>query len=83
MYEKLEFLLALAPEKHFGRAAPGLRRLAAIFPPRSNNLESILGVPLVDRGARLLSFTRRDERVLEVNRALVGDTRAMRAEVRQ
>ena len=81
MYEKLEFLLALAREKHFGRAA----QVCGVSQPNLSaaikQLESILGVPLVDRGARFLGFTPEGERVLEWSRRIVGDTRAMRAEV--
>ncbi|MBV5264556.1 LysR family transcriptional regulator [Pinisolibacter aquiterrae] len=81
MYEKLEFLLALAREKHFGRAA----QVCGVSQPNLSaaikQLESILGVPLVDRGARFLGFTPEGERVLEWARRIVGDTRAMRAEV--
>jgi DNA-binding transcriptional LysR family regulator len=81
MYEKLEFLLALAREKHFGRAA----QVCGVSQPNLSaavkQLESILGVPLVDRGARFVGFTPEGERVLEWARRIVGDTRAMRADV--
>lgn len=81
MYEKLEFLLALAREKHFGRAA----QVCGVSQPNLSaaikQLESILGVPLVDRGARFLGFTPEGDRVLEWARRIVGDTRAMRADV--
>lgn len=81
MYDKFEFLLALAREKHFGRAA----QVCGVSQPNLSaaikQLESMLGVPLVDRGARFLGFTPEGERVLEWARRIVGDTRAMKADV--
>ncbi|MBK5958598.1 LysR family transcriptional regulator [Rhodoplanes elegans] len=81
MQEKLEFLLALAREKHFGRAA----QVCGVSQPNLSaaikQLESTLGVPLVDRGARFLGFTPEGERVLEWARRIVGDMRAMHADV--
>ena len=81
MIEKLEFLLALAREKHFGRAA----QVCGVSQPNLSaaikQLETVFGVPLVDRGARFLGFTPEGERVLEWARRIVGDTRAMRADV--
>jgi DNA-binding transcriptional LysR family regulator len=81
MQEKLEFLLALAREKHFGRAA----QVCGVSQPNLSaaikQLETILGVPLVDRGARFLGFTPEGERVLEWARRIVGDFRSMHAEI--
>lgn len=81
MQEKLEFLLALAREKHFGRAA----QVCGVSQPNLSaaikQLESILGVPLVDRGARFLGFTPEGERVLEWARRIVADFRSMHADV--
>lgn len=81
MYDKLELLLALATEKHFGRAA----KVCGISQPNLSlmikQIETSLGVPLVDRSARFLGFTPEGERVLEWARRIVGDMRAMRAEV--
>ncbi|MEF2071157.1 LysR family transcriptional regulator [Consotaella aegiceratis] len=81
MEEKLHFLLALAREKHFGRAA----QLCGVSQPNLSaaikQLESTLGVPLVDRGSRFMGFTAEGERVLEWARRIVGDIQAMRADV--
>ncbi len=81
MYEKLEFLLALAAEKHFGRAAKVCGVSQPNFSLMIKQLETVLGVPLVDRSARFMGFTPEGERVLEWARRIVGDTRAMRAEI--
>ncbi|AWK85649.1 LysR family transcriptional regulator [Azospirillum thermophilum] len=81
MQEKLEFLIALATEKHFGRAA----QVCGVSQPNLSaaikQLEATLGVPLVDRGARFIGFTAEGERVLEWARRIVGDFKAMRADV--
>lgn len=81
MQEKLEFLLALAREKHFGRAA----QVCGVSQPNLSaaikQLENVLGVPLVDRGSRFFGFTAEGQRVLEWARRIVGDTRAMRADI--
>lgn len=81
MQEKLEFLIALATEKHFGRAA----QVCGVSQPNLSaaikQLESTMGVPLVDRGARFIGFTPEGERVLEWARRIVGDYKAMRADV--
>lgn len=81
MQEKLEFLMALAREKHFGRAA----QLCGVSQPNLSaaikQLEATLGVPLVDRGSRFFGFTAEGERVLEWARRIVGDVRAMKADI--
>jgi DNA-binding transcriptional LysR family regulator len=45
-------------------------------------LEEILGVMLVQRGSRFQGFTPEGERTLDWARRIVGDTRAMREEIR-
>ena len=45
-------------------------------------LEDTLGVLLVQRASRFLGFTAEGERVLDWARRIVGDTRAMRQEMR-
>ncbi|MCW2285398.1 DNA-binding transcriptional LysR family regulator [Rhodoblastus acidophilus] len=81
MYEKLEYLLALAKEKHFGHAAEACGVSQPNFSLTIKQLETTLGVTLVDRGARFLGFTPEGQRVLEWSRRIVADTRAMIAEV--
>jgi DNA-binding transcriptional LysR family regulator len=81
MQEKLEFLIALAREKHFGRAA----QICGVSQPNLSlaikQLEAHFGVPLVDRGSRFVGFTVEGQRVLEWARRIVGDTRAMHADI--
>jgi len=81
MLDKLEFLLALAREKHFRRAA---ERCGVAQPTLSlgiRSLEDRLGVPLVKRSSRFQGFTPEGERVLVWARRLVGDAQAMQQEI--
>jgi DNA-binding transcriptional LysR family regulator len=80
--DKLDFLLALAREKHFGRAAETCGVTQPTLSAGVKQLEETLGVLLVNRGSRFLGFTPEGERVLEWARRIVGDTRAMRDEIR-
>ena len=81
MIDKLEYLLALARERHFGRAAEVCGVTQPTLSAGIKQLESQLGVLLVQRGSRFLGFTPEGERGLEWARRIVGDTRAMRQEI--
>ncbi|MBX6328792.1 MAG: LysR family transcriptional regulator [Pseudolabrys sp.] len=81
MLEKLEFLLALAREKHFGRAAEVCGVTQPTLSAGVKQIEDAFGVLLVNRGSRFRGFTAEGERVLEWARRIVGDARAMREEV--
>src|SRR4029079_13912426 len=81
MIDKLEFLLALARERHFGHAAEGCGVTQPTLSAGIKQLEEQMGVLLVNRGSRFQSFTPEGEKVLEWARRIVGDTRAMRAEI--
>src|SRR3954462_7596857 len=81
LIEKLELLLALAKEKHFGRAAEACGVTQPTMSTSLKQLEEILGVTLVQRGSRFLGFTPEGERTLEWARRIVGDSRAMREEI--
>ena len=81
MLDKLEFLLALAREKHFGRAADACGVTQPTLSAGVKQLEESFGVLLVNRGSRFQGFTAEGERVLDWARRIVGDTRAMRQEV--
>ena len=81
MIDKLELLLALARERHFGRAAEACGVTQPTMSAGIKQLEDMLGVMLVHRGSRFLGFTPEGERTLEWARRIVGDTRAMRQEI--
>jgi DNA-binding transcriptional LysR family regulator len=81
MLEKLEFMIALAREQHFGRAAEACGVAQPTLSLGIQSLEQMLNVPLVKRSSRFQGFTPEGERVLVWARRLVGDARAMRQEI--
>jgi DNA-binding transcriptional LysR family regulator len=81
MIDKLEFVLALARERHFGRAAEACGVTQPTLSAGLKQLEDTLGVRLVDRGSRFQGFTAEGERVLDWARRIVGDSRALRQEI--
>jgi DNA-binding transcriptional LysR family regulator len=81
MIDKLDFILALARERHFGHAAEACGVTQPTLSAGIKQLEDQMGVMLVQRGSRFLGFTPEGERVLEWARRIVGDTRAMRQEI--
>ena len=81
MIDRLEFIIALAREQHFGRAAETCRVSQPTLSAGIKYLEDMFGVLLVQRGSRFRGFTPEGERVLEWARRIVGDTRAMRQDI--
>ena len=81
MIDKLEFILALAREKHFGRAAEACGVTQPTLSAGVKQLEDQMGVLLVNRGSRFQSFTPEGQRVLEWARRIVGDSRTMQEEM--
>jgi len=81
LIDKLELLLALAKERHFGRAAETCGVTQPTMSTSIKQLEEILGVMLVQRGSRFQGFTPEGERTLDWARRIVGDFRAMRQEI--
>ena len=81
MIDKLDFILALARERHFGRAAESCGVTQPTLSAGLKQLEEQMGVLLVNRGSRFQSFTPEGERVLEWARRIVSDTRTMREEI--
>jgi DNA-binding transcriptional LysR family regulator len=81
MIDKLDFILALARERHFGRAAESCGVTQPTLSAGLKQLEEQMGVLLVNRGSRFQGFTPEGERVLEWARRIVSDTRTMREEI--
>jgi DNA-binding transcriptional LysR family regulator len=81
LIDKLEFMIALARERHFGRAAESCGVTQPTLSAGIKQLEDMLGTRLVDRGSRFRGFTAEGERVLDWARRIVGDARAMRQEI--
>jgi DNA-binding transcriptional LysR family regulator len=82
MLDKLEYLMALARERHFGRAAETCGVTQPTLSAGIKQLEETLGVLLVQRGSRFIGFTPEGERTLDWARRIVGDARAMRQEIK-
>ena len=81
MIDKLEFILALAREKHFGHAAEACGVTQPTLSAGVKQLEEQMGVLLVNRGSRFQGFTPEGQRILEWARRIVGDSRTMRDEM--
>lgn len=76
--KQLAYLVALAREKHFGRAAA----LAHISQPTLSSairaLEAEIGAPIVERGHRFRGFTAQGEIVLEHAKRILAECDALR-----
>lgn len=81
MLDRLEYLIALSREKHFGRAAEACGVAQPTLSIGIQSLEEMFNVPLVKRSSRFKGFTPEGERVLIWAQRLVGDAQAMRAEI--
>ncbi len=81
MIDKLEFLLALARERHFGKAAEACRVTQPTLSAGIKSLEDQMGVLIVQRSSRFQGFTAEGERILDWARRIVGDAKAMKQDV--
>lgn len=82
MIDKLEMFIALANERHFGRAAEVCGVTQPTLSSAIRQLEEQLGVQLVFRGSRFQGLTPEGQRVLDWGRRIVGDMRALKDEMR-
>jgi DNA-binding transcriptional LysR family regulator len=80
--EKLEFLISLAREQSFSRAAEACGVTQPTLSSGIKQLEDTLGVLLVNRSSRFHGLTPEGERVLNWAKRIVGDMRSMREDVR-
>jgi DNA-binding transcriptional LysR family regulator len=81
MIDKLELLLHLARERHFGKAAQAAGVSQPTLSAAVKSLEEKLGVVIVERGSRFRGFTPEGERILAWARQLSADLRAMKEEL--
>jgi DNA-binding transcriptional LysR family regulator len=77
----LEYLVALARERHFGRAAAACGVTQPTLSAAIRELEAELDVLIVERGQRFRNLTAEGERVVEWSRRILGDRDALRQEV--
>jgi DNA-binding transcriptional LysR family regulator len=69
----LEFLTALARERHFARAAAACKVTQSTLSAGIKQMEESLGVLLVERGQRFLGLTPEGEKVLEWAQHVITD----------
>jgi len=79
----LEYAVAVARERHFGRAAESCGVSQAALSEQVRKLESILGVPLFERTTRKVEPTVRGDAILQQAEALLGDARRMLEDARR
>jgi DNA-binding transcriptional LysR family regulator len=82
MIDRLEMFIALARERHFGRAADACGVTQPTLSSAIRQLEDQLGVQLVFRGSRFQGLTPEGSRVLDWARRIAGDVRAMKDDMR-
>ena len=82
MIDKLDMFIALAAERHFGRAAEVCGVTQPSLSSAIRQLEDQLGVQLVYRGSRFQGLTPEGQRVLDWARKISGDVRRMKDEMR-
>ena len=82
MIDKLEMFIALARERHFGRAAQVCGVTQPSLSGAIRQLEDSLGVQLVFRGHRFQGLTPEGQRVLDRALTIVADARALKDEMR-
>jgi DNA-binding transcriptional LysR family regulator len=82
LIDKLEYLMALARERHFGRAAEACGVTQPTLSAGLKQLEAQLGVMLVQRGSRFIGFTPEGERTLDWARRILTDSKTLQEEMR-
>jgi DNA-binding transcriptional LysR family regulator len=78
---QLQYLVALAREKHFTRAARACHVTQPTLSGRIRQLEQELGVPIVERGQRFLGFTPQGERVLKWAHTILDHWTSLQQEI--
>jgi LysR family transcriptional regulator, transcription activator of glutamate synthase operon len=78
---QLRYLVALADERHFTRAAARLHIAQPALSQQVKRLEDELGIALVDRTTRHVALTEAGERLVARARRVVGEVEAATAEL--
>jgi DNA-binding transcriptional LysR family regulator len=79
---QLNYLVALARERHFARAAEACHVSQPTLSAAIHHLEEELGVSIVKRGQRFEGFTTEGERVLSWAQRILADWDGLRQDVR-
>jgi len=80
-FRQLQYLVALAQEEHFGRAANHCNVSQPSLSSAIKQLELSLGVPIVLRGRRFLGFTNEGQRIIEWAERVISQRDAMLVEL--
>jgi DNA-binding transcriptional LysR family regulator len=80
---QLQYLVALAREKHFTRAATACNVTQPTLSGRIRQLELELGIPIVERGQRYQGLTAEGERVLKWAQLILNNWSSMQQELAQ
>lgn len=83
IFKNLQYLVALAQEQHFARAAAQCGVTQPTLSAGVKQLEEELGVLVVERGQRFQGFTPEGQRVLEWARRILSDCDSLNQEVSQ
>jgi DNA-binding transcriptional LysR family regulator len=81
LLRQLEYLVTLARERHFGRAAATCHVTQPTLSAAIRELESELGVLIVERGQRFRGLTPEGERIVEWAHRILADRDAIHQEV--
>lgn len=81
MFRKYAYLMALARERHFGRAAAVCNVSQPTLSNAIRQLEEELGVPIVERGQRFQGFTPQGQRVLKYARRILAEQEELTQEL--
>lgn len=79
---QLSYVVALAREQHFGRAAAACHVSQPALSGAIRSIEQELGITIVQRGRRFQGFTKDGERVLAWARRVLADCEGLRQEAR-
>jgi DNA-binding transcriptional LysR family regulator len=78
---QLEYLVALAREKHFGRAADACHVTQPTLSAAIRLLEEDLGAPLIERGHRFVGLTPQGELALKRAHRILAESEVMRLDI--
>ncbi|MEE2698069.1 MAG: LysR family transcriptional regulator [Pseudomonadota bacterium] len=80
-FRQLQYLVALAKEEHFGRAAEHCNVSQPSLSSAIKQFELTLGVPIVKRGRRFMGLTEEGHRVIEWAERVISQRDAMLVEL--
>ena len=80
---QLEYLVALAREKHFGRAAEACHVTQPTLSAAIRQLEQDLGAPIIERGHRYIGLTPQGRLALEHAHRILAEAEDLRRKIEE